>query len=772
MKKIFLFLAIAFLSLNTFSQVSINGRVLDKETGNGIPSAVVEVINSDIKTISQSNGAFTLQVNNSNPFEITVSCLGYTSKSVVVNSALFGEEIVVRLDVEIYELQTAIVTATRSERKILEIPQRVELVSSNKIKGVPALSADTYLYSIPGISISRGASIFGAADVSMRGMGNEAGRTLIMVDGVPLNKNDGGTVNWNAINTANVKQIEVLKGSGSTIHGGNAMGGVINLITPTPTKKLQGDISQSYGNLATIHTQANISGLKDKFYWSVNGIYRKSDGYITKYADEPEEHDNYLIPSFLNEYNVGAKVGYKLSEKHKVEVSGGYYSGQRGTGTNYTGYGFTNEELVTDNGAYNWYTGISSKISYQGSISDNSNLKLNIYTQRENYEHIRENLRESTVTRYDVLSVRDDIGFLSGYNFSLGKYNKITAGVDMRYGAVDGADKYVTSTDEVFNLGKINLVGVYLLDDINIGETPFSVLAGIRYDYASFYEGKFMVDNPTGETDFLQTFSGELNNTNFTAFSPRLSFQYYMPQKIRTYIGYSKGYRAPVLDDLCRTGRISGGMKIANPALKPEYLDNFEIGADILYFEKISFATSLFYSIGKDYHAYISTGDSLILNNRLRPIIAKKNIGKVQILGAEFNVNVVLNNNFNWSVAYSHIVTNILEGKNFIAGAEVDLVGSELVYQPKDIFNTSLIWKNSIVNSSIVFNYKGAQWKNEVNTDNLAGYYFIDLQLWRPIYKGLHASIMVHNLLDQKYVDFRDMISPGRMMSFQLKYEF
>ena len=287
-----------------------------------------------------------------------------------------------------------------------------------------------------------------------------------------------------------------------------------------------------------------------------------------------------------------------------------------------------------------------------------------------------------------------------------------------------------------------------------------------------FYDGKFLVENPTSETAFLQNFSGDLNNANFSAFSPRVSFQYYQPQKFRTYLGYSRGYRAPVLDDLCRTGRISGGMKIANPLLKPEYIDNYEIGSDILYFKKVSFSTSFFYSIWQDYHAYIATGDSIILNNNLRPIMTKSNIGKVEIYGAEFNVNFTLSNSFIWSLAYSHIVTNILDYKRLNSEIEDNLVGKELVYQPSDIFNTTLIWKNSIINSSVVFNYKGAQWINDINTEKINSYYFIDLQLWRPIYKGLQASLMIHNLLNNHYIDSRNMISPGRMLSLQIKYEF
>ena len=159
MKKTFLFFAMAFFSLNTFSQVSLSGKVIDKETGNGIPFAIVEVKDSDIKTVSQSNGAFLLQITGNNTIEITAKSLGYSSKSLVISPDSFNKEITIMLDAEIYELKTVVVTATRSERKILDVPQRVEVIGNNKIQGIPALSADNYLYSIPGVSISRGASI-------------------------------------------------------------------------------------------------------------------------------------------------------------------------------------------------------------------------------------------------------------------------------------------------------------------------------------------------------------------------------------------------------------------------------------------------------------------------------------------------------------------------------------------------------------------------------------------------------------------------------------
>jgi outer membrane receptor protein involved in Fe transport len=668
--------------------------------------------------------------------------------------------------IDVVNLNTIVITATRTDRNIYEVPQRIEVLSKSNIESFPSLSADNYLLTVPGINVSRSASIFGSGNVSMRGMGNEAGRTLVMIDGVPVNKGDGGSVNWNAISTGDIRQIEVLKGPGSTVHGGNAMGGVINLISKVPTKPLQGYISQSFGTFNTLQSQAYLEGLKNKFFWSVNGSYRNSDGYISTPLDETNE---YTVASFLDEYNIGAKGGYLLNNNSRIELSGSYYSGKRGTGTDYTGYNFENDDLASDEGAFNLYEMLNGRASYTGNYKNGQSFKLTLYTQRENYNNIKESLKDTVITRYDVLSVRDDFGFLSGYSFSPVPSHKINMGIDMRYSAVDAADTYVTSTDNVLNAGKMKLAGVYVQDEYTINKTPFSILAGLRYDYASFTDGLFSIENATKETQFLTDFTGELKKAEFSALSPRLSVQYHKPKKIRIYGGYSRGYRAPVLDDMCRTGRISGGMKIANPDLKPEYLSNIEAGTDIFITEKYAVSVSVFSSAGTDYHAYISTGDSIMLNKKLRPVMQKSNIGKIELYGAEVSLKLNPLKNFAWQVSYSYIHTNIIDMGE--ANNET-LNGKELVYQPRDIINTSVTWENKIVNSTVVASYKGDQWINDVNTEKAANYYFIDLRLWRSIYKGLSASLMVQNLLDNKYIDAKYMVAPGRMIFFQLKYQF
>ncbi len=72
----------------------------------------------------------------------------------------------------------------------------------------------------------------------------------------------------------------------------------------------------------------------------------------------------------------------------------------------------------------------------------------------------------------------------------------------------------------------------------------------------------------------------------------------------------------------------------------------------------------------------------------------------------------------------------------------------------------------------VSYNYKGVQWLNDVNTEEIESFNYIDLHLWRPLYQDLSVALKVHNLLDQDFADSRNMITPGRMANAQLKYSF
>ena len=768
MKKTILMIAAFWLAFNALhAQITLNGKIVDAENHHPLTGATIKIKGQNQHAVTDENGEFRLNDLKKGSIVLSVRHIGYRMTEVEVEN--INEFITIKLFPDAQLLGELVVTATRSNRDLYVIPVRVSVVSKENAEEVPAYSVDDYLRVIPGISVSRGAGFLGSATVSMRGMGSEAGRTLVLLDGVPINKSDGGSVNWNAVNLNEIGKIEVLKGPGSSIYGGNAMGGVINMISPTPVKPIEGSISQSAGTFATAHTQAKIGGKQDNFFWGLHGMYRRSDGYITTPADETDE---YSVASFLDEYQIGGRAGYFMKPEHMLEIAGGYYSGKRGTGSKFSGYGFTNDDLAAGDGAYNLYTSMNARVLYRGSFNEGQKLNVTLFGQRENYQNIRESLRNETITRYNVESIRDEMGILSSFSTRIGYSHQITTGIDLRNGAVDGADVYLSSTDKVLNQGKMNQLGIYLQDEIQIASTPFRLLAGLRFDYVNFYDGAFLVENPTRETEFLQDFAGNLDDASFSAFSPRISLQYHKTGKFRIFGGYSKGFRAPVLDDMCRTGRISGGMKIANPDLKPEYLDNFELGSDIFITKRITLSPGIFYAIGRDYHAYIATGDSLLMNNRMRPIRIKDNIGKVNIMGAEVALNLEPVDGLNIDLAYTFTETEIIEHRVLNPDIDDNLAGKALVYEPKDILHAGVSWRNKYLNFYASFNHKGAQWLNDVNTEKIEAFNYIDLHVWRQLYRGLSAALKVHNLLDQDFVDSRNVVAPGRMITGEIRFSF
>lgn len=766
-KSLFICIVFALFTQLLHSQNVLRGRVVDASNGMPLAGANLVLQSSRQFAVTDKDGLFELTLPTDGGRMLDISYVGYQTKTVELQKT--NDVLRIELHPNVELLGTAVVTATRHRRGEYEVPIRMGIVKKDAVEAMPLLSVDDALKGVSGINVSRGASFYGSSTVSLRGMGNEAGRTLVLLDGVPVNKADGGSVNWNAIPFADLEQVEVIKGPGSSIYGGNAMGGVINLITQTPQKKLEAMISQRIGTFETHQTQLALSGREERFYWSLKGMYRTSNGYMTTPADEIDE---YSVASFLDEYHFGGRFGYNLTDNQTLEIVGGYYDGKRGTGASFKGYGFENDDVAAEDGAYNQYSKKDLRLVYRNAINELSHINVTLYGQQEVYANIRENLRNERITRYDVESIRDDLGLNSSLHFPVGNNHLITTGIDYRYGAVDGNDSYITSSDLVINKGKMNQLGVYAQDEISLGQTPLSVLLGMRFDFANFVQGEFLVLEPTPETEFLQDFHGDLPDATFAAFSPRISLQYFQKENFRLYAGYSRGFRPAVLDDLCRTGRISGGMKLANPDLKPEYLDNFEVGADFFKGRNLKISPTVYYALGRDYHAYISTGDSLIMNNRMRPIRKKDNIGEVRIFGAELDVSLQLTKGLSWQMAYSHTHTEIERFDLLDPAEDDDLVGNALVYQPTDFLYCALRWESNVLNGFLSINYKGAQWLNEVNTENIDPFLYVDLRIWRSVYKGLEASVGVHNLFDHDFVDSRNMIAPGRMITAELSYRF
>lgn len=774
MKKLILLIILYFFITYGFSQSVIKGKITDNETGEKIPNVNIS-LNKNIGTVSDVSGNYSISDISNGKYEISVSYIGYEKIvqkiEISENKEYFFDFKLIKSDIETEEV---VISATKTYNYVKNIPARIDIIKPVQIELTASQTVDDYLSSLSGVMVNKTFGIFSTkSQVTMRGFsGKDQGRVLMLVDGIPSNKADGGSVNWNLINSDNIERIEVVKGPGSSLYGGNAMGGFINVITKKPTEKFSGNVGFEYGTFNTLAGKIFLSGrLSDEiskgFYWNLNGFYRQSDGYITQPQVEIDANP-YIVPSNLKELATSAKVGYDFNKNNNIEVDFLYYDDNRGTGeTVYQEYG-----NKTEHDTY------QAKAKYSGS-KNNMNWDLNIFYQSEDYKKVNEYKKDDYVF-YKVLSNRVDFGALTSFSVKLGNFNILTTGFDAKQGYVDAEDVYYTSTDIVYNAGKMNTLGYYAQDELTLFSEKLKIIGGFRIDYAKYFDGSFRIESPSGETAFMKEYNiPQIAENDWLSISPKLSVQYRFTPNLRLYTAYGKGFRPSPLEDLCRSGRMKGGFKIANPNLEPEYIDNVEIGTDIEIFKNFDFSATAYYSRVEDYLYYVNSGDSIDMGFAFRPINIPSNISDVEIYGAETEIKYEPVENMFITANYSFAHSQIKEYIPYSSRDTIRLSGKYISDVPAHLFNFSVFWKNKIVDFSTNFKYISEIWVNDMNiydeivlSDKYPSYYTIDAKISKEFFNYLQISITAQNILDKKFYDSKMLVCHGRFITAEIKVKF
>jgi len=297
-----------------------------------------------------------------------------------------------------------------------------------------------------------------------------------------------------------------------------------------------------------------------------------------------------------------------------------------------------------------------------------------------------------------------------------------------------------------------------------------TVSAGLRYDVARFFDGAFTIEEPTSLTEFMTAFPTHFNDATWHAWSPKLGVKYHFNNKTDMYISYSHGFRPAMLDDMCRNGNISKGFKLANPQLKPESVDNFELGADWYPVPSVSIKPSLYYTPGRDFQYFVGTGDSVVTGgDNLKPVLQRQNVSKVRVLGAEITCSWQIVKSLSISANYAYNDSRITAfDTTGVIGK--DLTGKYLMEVAKNQAFAVIYYNSEILQASLVFNYKGPQWSDDENTKQTPGYSIFDLKLGKTFFRQLTASLVIMDIFNTRDYESKGNISPGRFFMLNLSY--
>lgn len=650
-------------------------------------------------------------------------------------------------------LHEVVVTGSRTERPVTQSPGSISIVTPVLLRNSPAQSVDDILTMISGVNTTRSDGLSTMhTNVSIRGLaGDEQGRTLVLFDGIPINTSDGGTVNWNSIHMDNVQRIEVFKGPGSSLYGNNAMGGVINIISKKPLSPFSVNASGTYGSLNTWKSNLGISSrMSDKFSVFLSGYYNKSDGF-NNIPDSLRTTPDYSVARFMKEGGLYGKIIYTPAKLFNVELAYDLYKDKRGEG----------EKIKAPDGEYRHFNhnraqgrfyGEKGKFSYNAAV----------YFQRQDYFKLDERLKGDDYQRFDVKSHRDDWGAILHLRLS-GKHNDLAIGGEIKNGSIDGGDHYVTSPDEVLNKGTIRILSVFAQDELNLFNQKIWLQLALRYDNAYFHDGWFEA-NGENVSDF-NTYNGKLKNNRWEHFSPRASLRFNPTDAVSFYASYSQGFRASILDDLCRSGWMWVGPKIANPELGPEQIDNYEVGATFWLGKKLSLSPSFYYAKGKDFLYYVATGEKMWGK---RDIYQRQNISRVDVKGVEADLNFTPVYGLKINVNYSYNDPKVKDFKE-----KPELNNKTLTYAPKNQVKGYILWTGGFLDLMVRGRYKSKQYTAEDNSTTIDGFTIWDAQISKWFFHHhLNIGGEIINIFNNRHMNTKDYMSAGRLMNVKLAVSF
>lgn len=751
------------------SAQQIQGFIRDQASGQPVSNANLIIPGTNIGTVSAENGGFSLSVHNSGTITIKVSHIGYITSTQTYTVPLNGlNEVIILLNPATTNIAETVITATRTKRNINEIPAAVKVFTSEQIEEMPMTSIDDILSTDASINVDRKNGIFSKnASVNMRGL-NSSARTLVMLDGVPLNKADGGGVNWNRINPESVDRIEIIKGPGSALYGGNAMGGVVNILSKQIPDQLTGSVKLSLGSCNTQQVQLWVGDrIKKlpKLAWSINSFYLRGDGYIIA----PEEtRDSTDVKTQLWEYNVGGKLKYNLNDSSRIEIGYNYYDDKRGDGV----------QIYDPEGGYFKYRTNHAYANYWGNIGK-TKITANAYMQFENYLNQKEQVKTDKLPPYAVTqyvlyltdSHRNDAGFWLNANTGAGTNNMLTYGVDIRLSSADASDIYFTATDTISNKGKLQSYALFMQDELSMFNNRLKIVAGARADAIYFKNASFTIAAPSEANSFMAPYAGDYADKNWLAISPKLGAQYDLRRGNTVYLNYALGFRPGTLDDMCRSGSISKGFKMANPELQPEHINNFEAGGSFVITRFMRFEPSVYYSLGNQFQYFVGTGDTIYSAQKPKPILKRENVSKAAITGAEATLTItpVKSIVLTLSYAFNHSVIKSFDTIQFVAR---DLSGKFLMEVPKNRFTGIFSWKTKFINTMMVYEYTGPLYIDDENLVQLPSYYKLDAKISHWFANTWFVAFTLQNLTNNIFTDNKGNLGMGRYMMLEAIYRF
>lgn len=268
-----------FGASSAIAQSIVTGRVVD-ETNAPLVGAAIVVPGTNAGTGSDVDGAFTLKTT-PNAKAVEISFVGYRTLVKELKGKGDINLGTIALQPDAIAMQDVIVTQSLAVQR--KTPVAVSSVSAADIDyKLGTQEFPEILKSTPGIYSTKAGGGYGDAQTRLRGFDSK--NVAVMVNGVPMNDMEGGTVYWsNWAGLSDVtRSMQVQRGLGASKVAAPSIGGSINIVTNTIDAKRGGTASVGMGNDGLYNLSFSVSSGLTKSGWAmtVMGAKRWADGYV------------------------------------------------------------------------------------------------------------------------------------------------------------------------------------------------------------------------------------------------------------------------------------------------------------------------------------------------------------------------------------------------------------------------------------------------------------------------------------------------------------
>ncbi|HMS32986.1 MAG TPA: TonB-dependent receptor [Ignavibacteria bacterium] len=531
-----------------------------------------------------------------------------------------------------YEIDEVVISATRTEQKLIDIPFSVQRVDQSQWKATRKMGMNDVLNNIPGLWLQ---PRYGNHDVrvSIRGFGTRSNTGIrgvrILLDGIPESEPDGQT-RLEALDFTAISKIEIVKGNMTSLYT-NAPGGVINFFTDKyfPRPFVLSDNEFGSYDLRKNGLKFGLTSSDERFMATYS--YENYGGY-RYHSQEYQSRFNSIYEADLNPVSSISLYGYYVNGL--IKLPGSLTLKQYNEN-----YLQANPRDVSRD---------SKRISNKGRLGVTYNTKFgknyNNFLEVTGYGTIKDLSRTAATyrvfTRYGVGS---NFRFINQSKIA-NRNNEFSVGGDFYYqtgpinefnniGGIRG-DELQALTDET-----ISNVGFYFTEQFYIYKDYLSLLITGRYDRVNVAASNLLAG-------FQDT------SRLFDEFTPKFAINYKFNPGMSVFGSFGWGFDTPANNELDNFPFSSdGGLKLINPDLQPQNTVSYELGYKG---EIINKKSKLFPTTFIELSVFDTKIDNAIVPFTVDGNVFFRNAAEVKRTGVEFGVNSQIVAGLNLKAAYTY----------------------------------------------------------------------------------------------------------------------